>query len=230
MRSIILLSVALLPVAARAHVSITSPVAFANTTQEVTFGVGHGCEGSDTYAIRISIPAGVTSVRPLSSDFGRVTVEKDATGAVTAVTYQRDAAQVVLDGDPNYYKLTLRLKLPNKPFTTVYFPTKQTCLASDGGMPFTDWTNTSGLTPDAGEPEPAPVVALVPARRPGWNKFTVPATGIPSLAQYFGDALIVWKGSEAFSTNPVTAEQIASTSGVSTLSTVSAGDELWVRY
>jgi uncharacterized protein YcnI len=217
------------PLAAQAHIGLTSP-AIANSTNELTFTVGHGCAGLDTFTVRIQIPAGVTSVRPLSSDFGRVTVEKDAAGNVTAVTYQRDAAAVVLDADPNYYKFTLRLRLPNQPFTPLYFPTRQTCLAGDGGTPFSDWTNTSGRAPDAGEPEPAPVTVLLPARKPGWNKFTVPATGISDLSTYFGDALIVWKGSAAYSSNPVTAEQIRTTEGVSALGSVEPGDELWVRY
>ena len=224
-----LTTLVLLPAAALAHVGLTSP-GIANATQELTFTVGHGCAGLDTQTVRIQIPAGVTSVRPLSSDFGRVSVEKDGAGNVTAVTYQRNLSDVVLDADPNFYKFTLRLKLPNAPFTQLYFPTRQTCLAGDGGTPFTDWTNTSGATPDAGEPEPAPALLIVPARKPGWNKFTVPAGGISSLSQYFGDALIVWKGESAYSSNSVTAEQISNTSGVTPLTSVAAGDELWVRY
>ena len=46
---------------AHAHVSIASGSAAANTSQEITFGVGHGCAGSDTYRVKIEIPAGVTS-------------------------------------------------------------------------------------------------------------------------------------------------------------------------
>src|SRR4051812_10028731 len=69
---------------AHAHVSITSGPAAANTTQEIIFGVGHGCAGADTSRVRVELPAGVTSVRPETSDFGKTSVEKDATGAVTA--------------------------------------------------------------------------------------------------------------------------------------------------
>ena len=36
---------------AAGHVSVASGPAFANTTQEVTFGVGHGCEGADTSSV-----------------------------------------------------------------------------------------------------------------------------------------------------------------------------------
>src|SRR6187549_1699139 len=104
---------------ARAHVSITSGPAFANVSQEVTFGVGHGCQGADTYRVQIEIPAGVTSVRPETSDFGQVDVETDAAGTIVAVTWTKDEANV-LKADTQYYKLLLRLKAPDLPFSTLY--------------------------------------------------------------------------------------------------------------
>ena len=65
------------PLSALAHGrDYASGPGFANTTQEVSFGVGHGCSGTDTYSVRIEIPAGVTSVRPETSDFGKTTVKK----------------------------------------------------------------------------------------------------------------------------------------------------------
>lgn len=50
-----------LPGVARAHVSVVSGPGFANTTQEIVFGVGHGCAGADTTRVRVEIPAGVLS-------------------------------------------------------------------------------------------------------------------------------------------------------------------------
>jgi hypothetical protein len=86
MRRPLLALLVLLPVLALGHVSVVSAPGLANTTQEVVFGVGHGCAGNDTSSVRIAIPAGVTSVRTLSSDFGASTVEQDLSGAPTAVT------------------------------------------------------------------------------------------------------------------------------------------------
>lgn len=177
----------------------------------------------------MQIPAGVTSVRPMRSDFGRVGIEKDASGAVIAVSWQKPDADV-LDGDIAYYKLTVRMRIPNQPFTTLYFPTTQTCRAADGTLSVTEWASTPSMpAADPAADEPAPSLLVLPARRPGWNKLTVPVD-IPDLSTFFSDAAIVWKGAAAFSTNPTTAELIAGTPGVTALSALSAGDVVWVRY
>jgi len=228
-RSVVVASIALAaltPCAASAHVSIASGVAFANTTQEITFGVGHGCEGADTSAVQVEIPAGVTSVRPLASGFGQVDVETDASGAIVAVTWQKSES-AVLEADTQYYKLILRLKLPNEPFSTLYFPAHQTCLAKDGTSTTVDWVGIDAA--EGSSVEPAPALRVVPARFPGWNKFTLP-NAIGDLAPYFNDAQIVWLGSAAYSSSPTTTELIAGTKGVSALSALDAGDQIWVKY
>jgi uncharacterized protein YcnI len=218
----------LVPASAMAHISVASGSGLANTTQEIAFSVGHGCEGKDTYSVKVDIPAGVTSVRPLRSDFGKVSVEKNAAGDVIAVIWQK-ADQDLLASDFGYYKLSVRLKLPNQPFTTLYFPTHQTCKASDGTLLTTHWIGTSGHSGGSEAEEPAPAVQIVPARKTGWNKFTVPAA-VPDLSLFFGDAQIVWKGTAAYSSNPATTELAKATSGVSELTSLQAGDEIWVKY
>ncbi|HVT08659.1 MAG TPA: DUF1775 domain-containing protein [Polyangia bacterium] len=217
------------PAAAHAHITVASGPGFAGTTQEIGFGVAHGCAGADTIKVRIEIPAAVTSVRPMRSDFGTVSVEKDATGAITAAVWQKADADV-LDADIAYYKLVIRLKVPNQPFTTVFFPAHQTCRAADGTVSTTDWVAlpTDPAT-DGGAGEPAPALTVLPPRAPGWNTFTVPAA-IPDLGVFFSDALIVWKGTAAYSANMATQAQIAATAGVTPLSSLAAGDQISVRY
>jgi uncharacterized protein YcnI len=210
---------------AAAHISITSGPGFANATQIIKFGVGHGCEGLDTYSVKIDIPADVTSVRPMPSDFGKVSVETDATGALTAVIWNR-TTQETLDSDVAYYELSVRAKLPDKGFTTVFFPTHQYCRGPDGGIVITDWVGTD---PNSTTVEPAPAVKVVPSRRAGWNKFTVPVA-VADVSTFFGDALIVWKGNAAYSPNPATTDLIKTTSGVTALTALSASDEIWVKY
>jgi len=218
-----------LPDLAQAHVSIASGAAFANTTQEVVFGIGHGCAGADTYRVRVQIPAGVTSVRAMRGDFGAASVERDATGVVTTVVWQKADADLLAE-DVAYYKLVLRLKVPNAPFSTVYFPTQQTCRAADGTTTTTAWVGLpTDPAVDGGTDEPAPALLVVPARVPGWNKVTVPAA-VSDLGAYFGDALIVWKGAAAFSSNPATKELITATPGVTALTSLAASDEIWVKY
>jgi len=227
--SFIVATIGLAARGAQAHVSIASGPGFANTTQEVIFSVGHGCAGADTYRVRVEIPASVTSVRPMRSDFGKVSLERDAAGVTTAVVWQKADADA-LDEDIAFYKLVLRLKVPNAPFTTVYLPTHQTCRAADGTLAVSDWVGLPTDTAvDGGASEPAPALLVVPAHVPGWNKVTVPVA-VSDLAAYFADALIVWKGAAAFSANPTTKELIAATPGVTALASLAAADEIWVKY
>ncbi len=215
---------------ADAHVSIVSGSAVANTTQVVTFGVGHGCSGADTYSVQIEIPSTVTSIRPMASDFGRAAVQTNAAGAVTSVTWQKSDADA-LPGDTGYYELRVRLRPPNAPFTTVYFRAHQTCRSATGALTTVDWVGLpTDTAPDGGTaPEPAAALNLVPARLPGWNQYTV-TSAIANLATFFSDALIVWRSTAAYSVNPNTRTLITSTPGVTALTALSPSDSIWVRY
>jgi uncharacterized protein YcnI len=213
---------------ARAHVSAVTTTAFANQTQIVTFGVGHGCAGVDTFSLRVEVPAGVTSVRAVRSTLGPARIETDATGAVTAVTWEKALADVA-EGDPNYYEVSIRAKIPDAPFTALAFRARQICSTPAGvKSPPVDWYATADA-PDAGSGEPAPRVLVLPARSPGWNKFTAPVD-VTDLKAFFADAQIVWRGTAAFSANPNTAALIATTAGATALTSVAAGDVLWVKY
>ncbi|HET9954304.1 MAG TPA: DUF1775 domain-containing protein, partial [Polyangiaceae bacterium] len=200
---------------------------FADTNQEIVFGVGHGCDGSDTQGIRIEIPAEVVSVRAVDATLGPATIELDDAGLVRFVSWQKPALSV-LSSDSNYYKVSLRVKVPNRPFSTIYFPTRQTCLSAEGEELIVDWASTEPSESESG-PEPAPALKILPKRYPGWNKFQV-SSAIEDLSAYFADAVIVWRGNSAYSSNPTTTELIAETSGVSTLGALASGDEIWVKY
>lgn len=214
---------------AEAHIEVASGPAIANNTNEITFSVAHGCTGADTYRVSIDIPAGVTSVRPMRSDFGSPAVQADMGGTITSVIWQKQLADA-LDSDIAFYKLIIRLKTPNQPFTTLYFAAHQTCRAKDGTLTTVNWVGlpTSPMV-DGGTVEPAAALNLVPARLPGWNKYTV-ASAMADLSVFFKDALIVWKGTAAYSANPNTAALGASTQGVTALTALNAGDEVWVKY
>lgn len=219
----------LLPVSAHAHVSIVSGPAFANATEKVTFGVGHGCTGADTYSVRVQIPEGVSSVRPEMSAFGKANVEKDAQQNIVAISWTK-ADIDVLDADVEYYELTMRLKVPNRPFSKLYFPATQVCRAMDGTVTTVEWSVAgSGDSGEMEGAEPAPELVIVPPRHSGWNQFAVPEA-ISELDAFFSDALIVWRGKSAYSANPATADLIETTSGVSALSSLAAGDQVWVKY
>jgi uncharacterized protein YcnI len=227
-RNALAAGLALLAAAAHAHVSIASGNAIANTSQEVVFSVGHGCNNGtamvDTSSIKVEIPAGFTGARAMTSDFGPFAVEKDGTGAVTSITWTKSTSDLRA-ADDAFYKLVIRMKAPDAPFTTAYFPVHQTCRDQAGAETVVHWVGT----PSAPADEPAASLNLVGAHLPGWNKFTAPKA-IPDLSVFFKDAVIVWKGTAAWSPNSQTTQQIAATSGVSALAELQAGDELWVKY
>ena len=77
-------------------------------------------------------------------------------------------------------------------------------------------------------PEPAPLLVILPKRGAGWNKHEAPAA-IDDLS-IFDDAEIVWVGDAAYSANPTTMALIAGEDGVSVLTEIAAGAEIWVKY
>lgn len=227
---------------ASAHVSANTPVAVANVSQEVTFQIGHGCgipnvtpeTNTDTTSLTVDIPAGVTSVRAVSStDFPNLSLAKDGAGNVTSITWAK-VPGTELAADTNFYKLTLRAKVPNVPFTKIYFKAHQKCKAPGKDA---EWIRTATENPDA---EDAAVVAVLPPKTPGWNKYTVPVAiadigaacpAVPNATcGFFKDAQIVWKGSAAYSPNAVIAEQIKGETGVTELKSLAANDEIFVKW
>lgn len=212
---------------AHAHIGITGP-GLAGTNQIVTFGVGHGCEGSDTRSVRVEIPPEVLSVRAVDSNLGRASVELDDAGLVRSVTWEKPEEEL-LPSDTNYYTLALRLSVPNRPFTTVYFPAYQTCQTADGELIEVAWSAAVSEDELPEGEEPAPALTILPPRTPGWNQLTLPVD-IDDLSAFFSDAQIVWKGDAAYSANAITTELIADTEGVSALTSLAAGDQIWVKY
>lgn len=212
---------------AEAHVSLAGP-GFAKQNQVLKFSIGHGCEGADTFRLEVAIPKEVTSVRGMPSTFGKAEVKKDDTGVVTAVVWTKDD---VLPGDDAFYEMSIRIGVPDLPFTTLYFPAKQSCRAADGTESVVDWKALPEEVAAAKmgeEPEPAPSLVILPPRSPGWNKYTV--TNAVKDMTIFKDALIVWAEDAAYSSNPNTAEQIKGEKGVTELKEIAAGTEIWVKY
>src|SRR5689334_4560363 len=89
MKNLILIAVALaLPTAALAHVTASPNVVEAGSRPQIAFRVGHGCEGSATTALRLTIPAGVEEARPRPVAGWKIEIEKDKEGHATAVTWR----------------------------------------------------------------------------------------------------------------------------------------------
>lgn len=209
---------------AHAHPHIDSGPAQANKSgQLVTFGVSHGCTGKDTVKIEVAIPPGISSVRGLYGPFGAPTVTKDASNNVTSVTWEKATFET---GDNTYPQFTLRLKVADVPFTSIPFSVTQTCRDGTGD------TVVAWDQPDDSTGKAAPRLTVVPSRVTGWNKFTMSAAlAEADVPMYLADAQIVWRGTSAYSSNPVIAAMIAMTPGVTPLAGgLAAGDEIWVKY
>jgi uncharacterized protein YcnI len=224
--SVVAVSLCLFASVAEAHPSITSGPAAANKSQKITFGLSHGCEGADTVKIRIEIPAGISSVRALYSDFGKPSIEGTA-AAVTAVNWTKPDADL-LPADFGYYELVIRARVADVPFTNVMFKVFQTCKTIAGVETVVAWDQPEGSMTG----EPGPQLVVVPSRVPGWNKYTL-TTAVPfaKVPAYFGDAQIVWKGNAAYSPSAALAPLITGTPGVTALTAdLASGDEIWVKY
>jgi uncharacterized protein YcnI len=214
---------------AYAHVSLAGP-GFATQSQVLTFSIGHGCTGADSFKLQIAIPKEVTTVRGMPGVWGDAQVNADDTGAVTSVAWSKDKAKVH-PVDDQFYQMQIRITVPDMAFQTLYFPATQTCAASDGTETIVEWKALPAevaAAPKGEEPEPAPALVILPPRSAGWNKFTVPSD-VSDLSM-FKDALIVWAGDAAYSANPATSEQIKNEDGVTPLTKIAAGTEIWVRY
>lgn len=133
-----------LAVPASAHMGLAVNGAGApNTTSLFGFGPGHGCGTSPTIAVRIQIPAGITSVKPVAKAGWEIAITTNADGAVTQIDFTGGNL-------PNewYDQFWIRAKIDAavEAGTKIYFPVVQEC--AEGAN---NWIEI----PVEGQPEPA---------------------------------------------------------------------------
>ncbi|MSP20329.1 MAG: DUF1775 domain-containing protein [Alphaproteobacteria bacterium] len=146
---------------ALAHVGLEPAQAVANSTVNVAFRIGHGCGESPTTAIKVRIPAGVTGVQPQPKPGWTLAVTKGPLPGVVAAAGAA-VAEGVIQVDWTGGKLpveffdtfVLRMKMPNAPGTTLYFPIVQEC--ENGAHRWIEPTVPGQPEP----PEPMPGVRL----------------------------------------------------------------------
>lgn len=212
---------------ARAHVGVISGPVFAGSNAVVTLSVGHGCQGADTVQIEATLPVEVVTVRGAPSFMGDPELIADDTGIVRTLAWKKANARAQ---DDFYYQVTFRIAVPDMPFTRLYFPIRQTCRTSGGEERVTEWAAipTPGEMTSENAPPPAAELVILPARKPGWNKYKV-AKSISDLS-IFDDAQIVWAGDAAYSSNEATAALIEAEDGVEKLTEIKASTDIWVKY
>ncbi|HEX4975816.1 MAG TPA: DUF1775 domain-containing protein [Pseudomonadales bacterium] len=212
---------------AQAHVSVISPPAMVKATSTVELGVGHGCEGKDVARVEVTIPPELTSIRPRDALLGRATFEKDDTGRITKIIWTK-LPGTVLPADTHYYTVSFRAKMPNTPFKMVYLPTTQYCKAGNGEEIAVAWDQITTDHANHDTSNPAPAMLIFPVRYAGWNQFTT-LEHLHDMS-VFKDAEIVWKGSAAYSSNPVTTQMIQNDSSLTPLSEIHPGESFWVKF
>lgn len=160
---VVLALLALLPGAADAHVSLQVKEAPAGSYYKAVLQVGHGCEGSPTREIRVKVPDGMVSAKPMPKPGWQV----ETVVGPLARPYESHGARIAegvteirwtggsLD-DAHYDEFVFRGRLPDEAGRVVHFPVVQLCEAGEHR-----WIEV----PEEGQPEPeepAPALRLTP--------------------------------------------------------------------
>ncbi len=151
---------------AHAHATLEVLQAPAGTYYKAVLRVPHGCEGSPTTAVKIRIPAGVTAVKPqpkpgweLHTVIGQLD-EPHTDGHGQQIT--EGVTEVHWTGgrllDEHYDEFAMRVRLPDAPGETLFFPTVQEC---EQGVHRWIEIPEAGRTGDDHD-EPAPRLRLTP--------------------------------------------------------------------
>ncbi|MFZ6727522.1 YcnI family protein [Undibacterium sp. MH2W] len=118
---------------ASAHITLDQPSATAGSYQKLTFKVGHGCEGSATNVIKISIPESVAGAKPMpKAGWTLATKVEPLKTPYTShgKTITSDVREITWTGGPlpdaYYDEFSIHVKLPGTP-GKLYFNVVQQC-------------------------------------------------------------------------------------------------------
>ncbi|MGD9868221.1 MAG: YcnI family protein [Hyphomicrobiales bacterium] len=148
---------------ASAHVVLDKRTAQTGSYYKAVFRVPHGCEGSPTTSIAVSMPAGITSAKPQVKPGWKIDVAKEKldkpieshhgkpiTHSIASVTWSGGSLP-----DEYFDEFAVQLKLPDAaPGTVIYFPIVQTCQSGERR-----WVQVPGPGKDHLH-DPAPALTL----------------------------------------------------------------------
>ncbi len=104
---------------ASAHVTLETPKATAGETYKAVFRIGHGCAGSPTTALTVTIPDGVIKVKPMPK--AGWTLSR----TVQTITWTAKSLDAAI-GDDQYDEFVLRAALPATA-GALWWKTAQSC-------------------------------------------------------------------------------------------------------
>ncbi len=146
-----------------AHITLDTAEAPVGSSYKAVLRVPHGCDGAATTSIRLKVPEGFVSAKPMPKagwtlDIKTGTYAKSYTLYGSPVT--EGAVEISWSGgnlpDNEYDEFVVRGTLADdlKPGDTLYFPVIQTCTSGEE-----DWIDVSGSE----DGTPAPGLKLAPA-------------------------------------------------------------------
>jgi uncharacterized protein YcnI len=121
---------------AAAHITLETKQAALGSYYKAVFAVPHGCKGSATIKVRVQVPEGVISIKPMPKVGWTVDVVEGKYSAEYQLHGNKissGAKEVVWSGgkleDKHYDEFVMQTFLTDtlKPNTTLYFPVVQEC-------------------------------------------------------------------------------------------------------
>lgn len=176
----------LAPAAAFAHVGVDAadePVAGQSTT--LSFGFSHGCDGSPTTQIAVSMPEGLSGVHPIADAGWSIDVERGGdAGRVSTVTY------TAIEPIPDELRgeVAMQVGFADDASGELVFPVEQSCESGS-----TSWSEVAEPGQDPHDLDaPAPTLEMVtptPSEEPaaseagdGVEPWTIVSAGVNVLA------------------------------------------------
>ncbi len=165
MKKILFTLILLFPFSAQAHVTANPNNGTAGKYFETKFRISHGCDGSDTVEIHLSLPKGTVTARPQAKAGWGVEVKKSKLDKPVPAGHGKMADEqideIIWKGGPlsdgQYDEFGLLTKLPEAE-GILFFPVKQVCKVG-----VEDWKNVPANMdkwPDTDHP--APFVKITP--------------------------------------------------------------------
>jgi uncharacterized protein YcnI len=151
---------------AHAHATLETQTAPADSYYKAVVKVPHGCEGSPTLVVKVSLPVGASSVKPMPKPGWALKIVKIRLDQPIRESHGREITERVSEVhwsggrllDEHYDEFVIQVKLPNTPGETLYFPTVQEC---EKGLH--RWIEIPAPGKARGDyKEPAPQVTLTP--------------------------------------------------------------------
>lgn len=154
---------------AAAHVELQTESAPIDSFYRAVLTVPHGCEGSATVRLRVQIPEGVISVKPMPKPGWQIKITKgkyDKSYDFYGTKLTEGVRELSWSGklpDEYYDEFVFQAKLTDalKPETMLYFPSVQEC---EKGVERWIEIPAEGKDPESYE-HPAPGLKLLPANK-----------------------------------------------------------------